>query len=299
MPGNRDDRAYFLYRFGARALRCLPRVFARRLMGRLGLVIYHLSKSTRQVVSDNLRVVVGPALSEEELQTIVAASFASYASYWSDIFHIASLTNANIDQFFSELDLEPLKRTLDSGGALLVVPHLGTWEIGGLWVHLHGYVVHSVAEPASSERLTNWFTKERARLGLDVHTLGDKTMAILLEALSRGEVVALVADRDIVGDGIEVTLFGQKTRMPGGPALLALRSGKPLIPCAIYFDRHDMHFPVVLDAIAVARQGTLREDVARITQDLAFAFEKLIGRAPEQWHVFQPFWLPPTKQRQD
>ena len=39
------------------------------------------------------------------------------------------------------------------------------------------------------------------------------------------------------------------------------------------------------------RHGSLREDVARLTQGIATRFEGLIRRAPEQWHVFQPLWL--------
>jgi phosphatidylinositol dimannoside acyltransferase len=40
----------------------------------------------------------------------------------------------------------------------------------------------------------------------------------------------------------------------------------------------------------VSRQGRLREDIARITQDLAHEFEDLIRVAPEQWHLLQPNW---------
>jgi KDO2-lipid IV(A) lauroyltransferase len=39
-----------------------------------------------------------------------------------------------------------------------------------------------------------------------------------------------------------------------------------------------------------SRQGRLREDVGRITQDLAHELEYLIRRAPEQWHLMQPNW---------
>ena len=38
------------------------------------------------------------------------------------------------------------------------------------------------------------------------------------------------------------------------------------------------------------RHGKFREDVARVTQDLAHALEVLIRRAPEQWHLLQPNW---------
>jgi KDO2-lipid IV(A) lauroyltransferase len=38
------------------------------------------------------------------------------------------------------------------------------------------------------------------------------------------------------------------------------------------------------------REGRLRDDAARVTQDLARRFEELIRAAPEQWHLLQPNW---------
>ncbi|MEN3316137.1 MAG: phosphatidylinositol dimannoside acyltransferase, partial [Acidimicrobiaceae bacterium] len=58
---------------------------------------------------------------------------------------------------------------------------------------------------------------------------------------------------------------------------------------AVYFDG-DGHHAVVRPPLPTDRRGTIREDVARITQDLARAHEELIARAPEQWHLFQPNW---------
>ncbi len=284
------DPAYFLYRYGAMTLRSVPRPLARRLMTSIGVVAYFLFRKTRSVVERNLRQVVGQDVSGTELRSLVRRSFASYARYWSDLVHLINRVGETVDQLFDAKYLKGLDEQLASGAAVLALPHLGAWELGGLWAHQQGYTVHTVAEPASSLRLTEWFTEQRRELGLTVHPLGAETVPVLLDVLRRGGTVALIADRDVVGDGIEVTFFGAKTTMPGGPALLALRSVKPLIPCAVYHNSDDQHLPIVLPAISPHRDGHLRDDIARMTQDLAYAFEKIIARAPEQWHVFQPRW---------
>ena len=59
----------------------------------------------------------------------------------------------------------------------------------------------------------------------------------MLAALRNNEVVCLLADRDLTGDGVEVEFFGERTTLPGGPAMLALRGGAPLLPAGCYF-RH-------------------------------------------------------------
>jgi phosphatidylinositol dimannoside acyltransferase len=108
--------------------------------------------------------------------------------------------------------------------------------------------------------------------------------------LRAGNVVCLVCDRDLTGDGVEVELFGEKTTMPGGPATLALRTGAPLVPVGNYFLRDGRQRIDIQAPLPVERQGRLRDDVRRITQDLAHRFEDLIRAAPEQWLMMQPMW---------
>ena len=43
-------------------------------------------------------------------------------------------------------------------------------------------------------------------------------------------------------------------------------------------------------SIPMSSNGSLRDDVQRITQLLAIELEALIRAAPEQWHLFQPNW---------
>jgi phosphatidylinositol dimannoside acyltransferase len=103
-------------------------------------------------------------------------------------------------------------------------------------------------------------------------------------------LVGLVADRDLVGNGIEVEFFGETTTLPAGPAVLALRSGAALMPSAVFQHPNRRCHGVIRPPIDCTRQGRFREDVTRITRQLAVEMEDLIRRAPEQWHMFQANW---------
>lgn len=285
------DGSYLLYRTGAAVLTRLPRIVVRALMSSAAMAKYASSSSMRATVAANLDRVLGGRADPVVMRGYVRRSFLSYARYWSDISLLDRLTNENIEGYFAARNLGDLDARFRGGGAVVALPHLGSWEIGAVWAKLQGYRLHTVVEPASSPRLTEWFAAQRQSYGLCLHPLGKESLAPLLRALDDDEIVVLVADRDVVGDGLVVDFFGEPVRMPGGPAVLALRSGKPLVPCAIYHDRNDLHLPVLLDPIDTERRGRLRDDVQRVTQDLAHAFERLIRAAPEQWHVFQPHWL--------
>jgi KDO2-lipid IV(A) lauroyltransferase len=138
--------------------------------------------------------------------------------------------------------------------------------------------------------LFEWFAELRRHVGLTVVPHGPAAGHAVLGALKRNELVGLVCDRDLARTGIEVEFFGEGTTLPGGPATLALRTGAPIVPTAIYFDGPSSRHAVLLPALDTTRHGKLRDDVQRVTQDLATALEVLIRKAPEQWHLLQPNW---------
>ena len=84
--------------------------------------------------------------------------------------------------------------------------------------------------------------------------------------------------------------IGERTTMTAGPATLSLRTGAPLLAAAVYFAPRGGHHAVVMPPVPAQREGRLRDDVGRVTQELAYRFEELIRAAPEQWHLLQPNW---------
>jgi KDO2-lipid IV(A) lauroyltransferase len=153
-----------------------------------------------------------------------------------------------------------------------------------------GYEALAVVEPVEPPELFDWFARQRRAIGIDIVPLGPDVSTLLLRALRANKIVCLLCDRDLTGDGVEVTFFGERTTLPAGPATLALRTGAALLPVAVYFGEGRDHDASVLAPVPAKREGRLREDIARITQALATEFEHLIEHAPDQWHLLQPNW---------
>jgi lauroyl/myristoyl acyltransferase len=167
---------------------------------------------------------------------------------------------------------------------------LGGWEYAAAWANNRGHRMLAVVEDIEPPELFEWFLEQRRLLGLDIVALGPDASAVVTRALRDNRIVALLSDRDLTGDGVEVEFFGERTTLPAGPATLALRTGATLVTLAVYFRPGRDHLAVIRPPIPVEREGRLREDVARITQQLAYEFEALIREAPEQWHLMQPNW---------
>jgi len=148
----------------------------------------------------------------------------------------------------------------------------------------------AVAELLEPPELYEWFVSQRAAIGLTIVPLGPGASGILLRTLRDGGLIGLLCDRDIDGSGVDVEFFGEHTTLPAGPATLGLRTGAPILPTAVYAGPGHDHTVFIAPPVPAERLGRLRDDVARVTQDIAHALEALIRRAPDQWYMLQPNW---------
>jgi KDO2-lipid IV(A) lauroyltransferase len=274
----------------ARLVPLVPRPLASGIGALVGRALAHRASAQRQVLEENLARVV-PGISTRARARLVARSYASYGRYWADA---ACLSPRDADPVRHRIEFEGRERfdelRQDGSGVILALPHVGIWDAGGLWGLQDQFRVVTVAEPTADPELFEWFVQRRRRLGLEVYAPGAATASALLHELAAGTVVALLADRDVLGDGIEVPFFGGMTRVPAGPAVLALRSGAPLIPVAVYQAGAGRFRIVLRQQIDTTRQGTLRQDVRRVAAALMAEFAEFVRAAPEQWHVLQPVW---------
>ena len=279
------------YRAAAAVATALPETLSRPAAGLTGRVMGLAMRGRRQMLARHLRRVHGPALDGRALDRAVNATFASYGRYWLEVFRLPrqDLLALDGDRFVVE-GRDVVDKVLAEGkGVVIATPHVGNWDLGAAWFAARGYQPTTVVEPIEPPALFEWFCSYRRALGLNIVPLGPDAGSILLKKLREGLMVGLVCDRDLAGNGIEVDFFGEGTTFPAGPATLALRAGAPLMVGANFFEG-DAHRCILRGPLDTSRQGTIKEDIARITQALAAEFETLIRRAPDQWHLLQPNW---------
>ena len=261
-------------------------------LAKLGGTGAALQDPTRRLLVARHLQRADPTLSGMALRRAVNETFESYAAYWLEAFRLPTLTPAELDAGMTYEGYGHLEQSLHRGnGTILVLPHLGGWEWTGFWfTRVVGVPITAVAERIEPPELYEWFTSFRTSLGINVVPLGPDAGREVIAALKRNDLVTLLCDRDIEGTGVEVTFFGERTTLPAGPATLALRTGADLVPGAMYNRPGGIHHGYIRPPIPVERQGRLREDVARITQEIAGELEILIRRDPTQWHLMSPNW---------
>lgn len=260
-----------------------------RIVARRGPGVVQLAK--------NLRRVLGPDATPASLHAATRAAMRSYGRYWWETFRLHTLDPHAVARKALEgtAGLEHVYAARDARrGIILALPHSGNWDIAGMsMVEILGGIT-TVAEQLKPEGLYRRFVAHRERLGFEVLPLGSDagasagTAAVLRQRLEQGRMVCLLADRDLAGNGVPVTFFGENTTMPAGPALLAARTGADLCPVHLaYTDDGWLQFvgaPLVLEGTRLA------DRVRSGTQQLADAFAARIALFPADWHMLQPLW---------
>jgi len=244
----RKQVACVVYRGSSAMLQLLPRSVVLRLGSRAGQLLAAVSPRRRAVVAGNLRHVVGPAASDADLARLVRRSFASYGRYWTES---ALLVAKSRGLFAAETDIvgrAHLDEAIARGrGVILTLPHVGSWDVGGAYLVEQGIALTGVAEVVEPPALFAWFVARRAALGLTALPLGGGAAAQLLKELRRGGVIALLADRDILGDGVDVELapaaeaeevVASVSPTVGIGRLGCLHLNAPKVPSGANRDRH-------------------------------------------------------------
>jgi lauroyl/myristoyl acyltransferase len=287
-----ENATYLLYRFMSWLGPILPTRSGRSAYESAGRLFYGLASGARATVAANQAQVLGRPVEDPLVQASTREAFALYGRYWFDTFHVLGWSDERVVDSFRFEGIEHVEKGLADGkGVVIALPHTGNWDVGGRAMGLRIGPVVSVAEHLKPERLFELFLEHRRQLGLEIIDLGsDHVGRQLTQRLEQNRIVALVADRDLSGGGVEVEMFGRTRRMPAGPALLALSAGAPLLSGPTYTTKDG--WVEVLTPVSIEPTGKRKDDIIALTRGLAAAFERAIAAAPPDWHLFQPGWEP-------
>ena len=295
MSSRRDQLTELGYAVGWRLVRMLPLPAARALFNKGADRAAKANGPSTQRLRRNLRMVVGPGMPEAELDELVRAGLRSYARYWMEAFRLPSQSRESFRTNFNLVNADEFHRVLGEGkGAILALPHMANWDAAAAWAVSHDWRLVTVAERLKPEGLFERFVAYREQLGMEVLPLTGGQRApldVLAEKATEGYAVALLADRDLSARGVEVRFFGGRTRMPAGPAILALRTGAPLYAAELWFTPTGSLGRIRRITLPDPSEGNLDVRVKMTTQRLADAFELGIAEHPQDWHMLQKLWL--------
>jgi phosphatidylinositol dimannoside acyltransferase len=292
MPGLKDRLSDAGYGLGWSVVCRLPESWAQAAFRFFADLAWRRRGPRVQVLEGNLRRVIGSEAPGDQLRGLSRQVLRSYARYWLEVFRLPVMPAGRL---LGGMHVTGHIRTVFESpaagrGVILALPHMGNYDLAGAWLIAKGAGSATVvAERLKPESVYDRFVAFRESLGMEVLPASGGTSSafgILAQRLRAGKTVGLVCDRDITGRGVEVEFFGEKARMMGGAAALAVQTGAALVPVILWFEG-DQWGAHIHEEIPVPAEGDGEQKAAAMMQQVARLFEAGIRAHPQDWHMLQ------------
>ncbi len=291
---------YYLLRLGSAVSRVTPVGLLYALAALAARAAALLPTDARAAARDNIARVLERPAGSPAVRRAAAMAFRCQALNYVDLVRLDRVTPTEYAANVARGDLSPYTDLVARGkGVIIISAHLGNMDYVAQWLAFNGYPVHALMEELKPPKLFDLVRRQREGGGLRMHPLRQDAIARLTGILREGGTVALIADRDIGGGGELVPFFGEEAALPAGPALLALRTGAPIVAA---FGRRlpdNRLYVSVAPPVYLRRTRDLRADLREGTRAIARLLEEGIRATPEQWIVFEPIWAKSTTEKDE
>jgi len=274
---------YYYYLANVGVVRGLPETAARKLASAVAKLLFARGGRRQKAALANLALAY-PDLSARDRREIARESWVQTAWAMLDAVRSRVWSEEELRRRVRFENLERMQQALARGrGVLILTLHFGSIELAMLTLPLAGVPLTVVGRPLPNPWIRRHMAQQRARTGaqlLEHHDVAPR----ILDALRQGRAVALLNDQYARRTGgILSPFFGARCFTAPGIALLALRSGAPVLPAYIVREQPDRHQVVLLPELELDRTGDLRRDIATVTARTNQALEAIIRLHPEQW----------------
>jgi Kdo2-lipid IVA lauroyltransferase/acyltransferase len=280
-----------ILRLVALFFRVLPERAALNLGRGLGLLAYALIRSRRAVALDNLRRAFGDQPEEAALRRLCRENFAHYGVVLAEFLRLPGLSTNDLHERFTVTGLERATAARAKGrGLIILTGHVGNWEYliqAQLAWDLDMIVVTRRAHAKGVDRFWQNVRRVRGACFLDAH----RSLKETRRHLRNGGAVGLSIDQHEGGTtGVRVPFFGRDAGTVKAPALLAARTGCPVVMLLSWRDEQGRHHASFSEEIPLDHGRDLDETIARTTRRYNELLEQFIREHPTQWTWVHKRW---------
>ncbi len=265
---------------------------AARVGARLGDLAYWALPGRRRVALANLALAFGTALDASGRAALGRASFRHMGVTALECCRLFFGSPAALLEHVRVDGLEHLKAALAEGrGVLYLGAHFGNWELLAAANEFTGLALNVVVRPLDNPFLEALLARgrERWRLGLIQKRAA---LPAIRAALGRGECVGIMLDQHAGRRGVLVPFFGQPASTSRSLAVLALKTGAPVVPVFIHRLGDGEHQVIVEPPLPLVRSGNVDQDVEVNTACYTATIERHVRQHPEQWFWVHRRWKP-------
>lgn len=268
----------------------MPRQKALRLGERLGRLGYRVVARSRKHSLRNLRLVYGDTMSEQEREAFTCRVFETFGRMFMDFYRAALGDADEVLKLITRVDGWDeigMAALAEGKGVIAVSGHIGNFELFARYVGRRGVPLTVVARDPDDPIFGALVKRVRQSGGYEVQDKG-KSARALLKALGRQEVIGILHDQNS-GD-VFVPFFGVPAGTPTGPAILALKTGAPIVPAYCVTQPDGTYRIIIHPIIRAVDTGDRDADLRRITEQMTESLEQVVREYPEQWLWLHNRW---------
>ncbi len=284
---------YGLLRAVSGVLSRVPYRLALGLAWCIAVVLYAVGRRRVREAERRIRDVFGSTLDERGVRQAAWRSLRNLSFNVVEIIRLPRLTRAWVERHIDRGNLPDLmsRHVAPGQGAILVIPHMGNWDLAGVGASLTGVPVFVVAARQRNPLTDAFLTRMRAAQGMEVVMRDENVVKRVLRGLKGGRVLAFLTDLRSRTPGMKVQFLGKEANVVAGLGLFARQAGVPVFAGVVRrvgWTHHVWEFeePIYGDP-AVAKE----QDWQRITQQVMDVFERAIRRHPDQYFWYNRRWV--------
>jgi len=285
-----DDAAYKSIEILFRLIGLIPRQWACRFGNFLGHLLFQADRKHRVIVLDNLTRAFGKEKNQHEIKLLAKQVFRNVFQIVFEIGWSLRLDKKQLMKYFTIEGRSYLQNAHEQGkGVLVLMAHFGNWELSSVVGAMLKYPLSVVYRPLDYKPLDRFFINIRTRFGGQVIPR-KRSLRPILRSLGRGEMVGLLMDQNVDWyEGVFVDFMGHRACTNNGMALLALKTGAPVIP--VFMVRKKTGFVAkILPEVPFKRTGDKTRDVEDNTQQYNNVIDSFLRQHPDQWFWFHQRW---------
>lgn len=258
----------------------------------LGLLAYVVLKERRELTLQNIcrareKGFLPAALNEKRLARKV---WANLGTVGSEFLYYYTRPTARLKKAVRFSGEDNLRRVLDKQkGAILVMGHIGNWELVGMYLAVAGYKVTPIVKTQSNILVDKIIQNNRRSVGMKVIPRRSYLRPIL-DAFKNNEIVPFLIDQWARNKGVMVDVFGTPAPLPRGAVEFGLRTGTPVVFGYVIREKPGCYQLVISEEIPLVKTGRDQDDVIRNTATLVGLLQDVIKKHPEQWLWMHKLW---------